>query len=132
MSWVIGTISYYCDCLGGDCDNGTGGACQDCRDNYAHLAWPKLSTTGCDYSCGGHDWKACGNQVLVVDDCKETQQWAEIHDCCTCSPHGCSLEYRCNGVLSCCGAPIADLTESLYIALHGSLADGRTGGSILQ
>src|SRR4030042_6043568 len=97
MSWSYGTLSWYDLCLGGAHDNHSGGACGDCRDNYAHLAWPRISSRGCYYYCITPPNKSCGSLIAVTDECTSLQVWGSVHDCCTCTQAGCSTQGRCWG-----------------------------------
>ncbi len=131
-TYVYGNFSYYCDCLNGSCDTGTGGACGDCNDNYSHIAWPELTTTGCNLDCDDvNPGRGCGTVVVVYDACKGKSSYAAIKDCLPAIWTGCNLNTCCDGS---CGynptyrRPVADLTTSLFRKLHGSLADGRIRG----
>lgn len=128
MAWYYGNATWYCSCLNGSCDTGTGGACGDCKDNYIHVAWPKLSTTGCNYPCNASQpWKACSDIVTLWDLCTNKTSYAGIKDCAPLSAQAaCSINPRCNGVLqSNYKTPLADLTTAAFLTIHGSLTDGR-------
>lgn len=55
-SWFCcGNISSAC---GANCSGSGSGSCGDCRADYKQMAWPNLSTTSCNYTCG-HSCNNC-------------------------------------------------------------------------
>lgn len=132
-TYVYGNLSWYNSCLGGAGDNGSGGACGDCRDAYAHIAWPNLTTTGCNFDCDNvNPGRGCGSVVVVYDKCKNKSKYAAIKDCLPANQQSnCNMGYYCNDTYyynATYKRPIADLTTSLFLSLHGSLNDGRIHG----
>jgi hypothetical protein len=132
MAGYSAHVSWYDKCFGGAHDNGTGGACGDCTDSNNHVAWPNLSTTGCDFDCGVNLWRACGQGVRLDHRsyCSGGGvQNALAKDCCPCQPQGgCNVRPRCNGTTissTIHQSRAADCTTALFIALGGDLlADG--------
>lgn len=124
-----GNFSYYELCLNGRYDTGTGGACGDCDDTMYHLAWPYLNNGTCLYNCGPNPMKSCSTPVYINDSCKAVAEWGYIKDCLPASQQSdCNLCNTCNDVVGCESDyryPVADLTTAFFIALHGSLRDGR-------
>lgn len=131
--WFYGNFTWYCSCLGGSCDTGTGGACGNCRDNYIHVAWTKLSTTGCNFPCNSAlPWKACGDIIVIWGRCQNLTSYSGIKDCAPLSAQAsCSIRPRCNGVIyDGDRTPLADLTRSAFLAIHNNLTDGRIRGAV--
>jgi len=126
MGTATGNITYYCLCHGGACDNGTGGACADCIDNYDEIAWP--NTNGIDESCGlvSH---SCGDVVLTKNICNGSYVTGYIHDHCPCAPQeGCSRTPNCNGSPyydSSYYTVLFDATVGYFLDLNGRLDEGR-------
>ncbi len=138
MAWITGNATWYDSCCNGPgcrCENhqctsncGCGGACGNCDNNANHVAWPNLSTTGCNFHCGTNPAKGCGATIYVYDRCTGTGAFGVIRDCCPCKEAGCNKTPRCNGVpdsSGCCQVPLVDLTQAYFLAIHGGLADGR-------
>lgn len=125
MAIFAGNASWYNLC------NGSNGACAafgyPCNNNYYHVAWPRLSSTGCYRNCAPNPTLVCGDIISTEYLCGVTQ-WAGVRDCCTCDEAGCSLIPRCDGELfmvSGYDRPAIDCTVALFLAMGGDLADGR-------
>ncbi len=117
---IYGNASWYSLC------DGSNGACGDC-DNWAyHLAWPELTTTGCDFDCDDiNPPAACGDIVYIYDYCTEQGYWGKIKDCLpdTANPSNCDLATYCHGnreYQSAFRRAIADLTQGMWYKIHGS------------
>lgn len=131
-TWYDGNVTWY------DLCNGSNGACGNCNDQFRHIAWSHLTTTGCLCNCANIP-KVCGDVVQIIDACSSTAWWGVIKDCCPCSPPktgcssgqlpSCSMTSRCNGaalpVIAGFRTPLADLTTAYFLDLHGNLDDGR-------
>jgi hypothetical protein len=128
MTYIYGNVTYYELCYGGRLDTETGGACQDCYDSAFDIAWPHLTTTGCNDYCTGPG-KVCDDQINVLSYCSWSNHWGTVRDCCPCaSQEGCSQVPRCGGYLlydETYYTPLLDLTSSYFMWLEGDLDDGR-------
>ena len=127
---IQGHVTWYDKCIGGAHDTGTGGACGGCKDgNNAMMAWPNLTTTGCNDHCGTNPGKACEVSLFVKSKCNSNSRYVRIKDCCPCaSQGGCNVTPKCNGspyTNSSYKRLIADLTTATFLALGGSMSDGR-------
>lgn len=130
-----GNVTWYDKCVGGAHDTHTGGACQNCRDSLSMMGWPNLTTTGCSDHCGTSPGKACNVSLSVKNVCNARTRFVSVNDCCPCkSQGGCSTPGKCNGVPY--SNPsytklIADLTTAAFLALGGSMSDGRFPAEIV-
>lgn len=131
MSYVIsGTATWYDSCLGGANDNFSGGACGNCQDGWAHMAWPALSTTGCFDNCGHNCTLACQQVIQTQDQCTALLRDVRAVDCCPCRSQGgsCTLTPYCGGTAvnrPDFKEPLADFTSGMMLDIHGNLTDGR-------
>lgn len=119
MGWIKGNATWYNLC------NGDNGACGGCDNDAAHVAWPNVTTTGCNYHCGTNAPLQCHNWIYVWNQCTNIHTYAQVKDCCPCRPQqGCDRNPTC-GYGGEYRIPIVDLTEGFFIALGGNLDDGR-------
>ncbi|MGH2459204.1 MAG: hypothetical protein ACRDIY_10090 [Chloroflexota bacterium] len=130
MGTATGNATYYCLCFGGSCDNGTGGACGDCNDGSYDIAWAYVySDDSCDEVQHG-----CHTSVSITDVCTTNSYSGSIEDACPCkSQEGCSATPLCSGSSYTdpnYAEPLLDLTTAYFMALDGSLDDGRIPISI--
>jgi len=123
---VYGNASWYSLC------NGSNGACGDCNNWSYHLAWPELTTTGCDFDCDDvNPPAACGSIVYIYDYCTGQGYWGRVKDCLpdTANPSNCNRRTCCKGnceYSSTFRRAIADLTQGMWYKIHGSFwSDGR-------
>lgn len=128
-AFYAGTLAYFTIC------NGSNGSCASygypCSNSSYHLAWPKLSTTNCNYTCASSlPWLACGAQVWVRNDCFNTSLYGQVRTCSTMSLGGCPTTYYCNGSPGSGLKPLLELTSTMFKALGGNLNDGREAGTI--
>jgi hypothetical protein len=126
--FCCGNVSSAC---GKNCAGSGSGACGDCRADKHHMAWPHLSTTGCNVTCDSSCTPpgttfccrtvgklACGNSVSLHNPCLNKSVTATVHDCGPCvhciSPFGCHNRQ----------AVVFDLTPCTFTALGGTLSSG--------
>ena len=113
--WYYGNASYFDSCPIG----------HDCCDNYYDIAYGYYWT---DQACQVLPQRGCYDNVTVFDQCTQNQYYAHLSTQCSCS----SELGSCNGNTMCNGnwdsgttTPILDLTDDLFLYLHGNLTDGR-------
>lgn len=122
--YIYGNASFYCSCLGGSCDNGSGGACGVCNNNANDFAWSYL-TPNCNYSCGTACGLSCGDSAYVYNYCGNAL-YGYAEDCCPCSTQG-----GCPSALPPCyqdsafGYPLLDCTTAFFLNLGGNMDQGR-------
>jgi hypothetical protein len=127
-SWFCcGNISSACgeDCSCKNCYTdctSCSGSCGDCRADYHHMAWAKLSTTNCDYSCCDCcrtiDWRACGYRPYVWNPCQNNTVYTP--KVVTCGPC-----VHCLSTSDCSRkAVVFDVTPCLFTALGAPLSQG--------
>jgi hypothetical protein len=120
-AFYVGHMARYTLC------NGSNGACGNCNNNSNHIAWTKLSTTGCNYCCQcSLPWLACNAQVWVRNDCNNTALYGAVKDCSTMSSGGCRTNSYCNGNLWSGRPALLEVTGGMYLNLGGVISDGRT------
>ncbi len=128
-AFYAGTLAWFSIC------NGSNGSCASygypCNNNSNHVAWPKLSTTSCNYTCvSSLPWLACGAQVWVRNDCFNTSLYGQVRTCSSMSQGGCPTNYYCNGTPGSGLKPMLELTSTMFVALGDNLNDGRERGTI--
>jgi hypothetical protein len=124
MGWIQGEVGYYTLCNG---SNGAYAPTYPCSNSAAHLAWPRLTTTGCYRDCGPNADQICNSPVYVYNQCNTDQGWAYVRDCGT-MDEGCCCEGAWCGGSPYGGAwavPLADLSEGLFLFMGGDEAKGR-------
>jgi hypothetical protein len=112
--WYYGNASYFTSCPVG----------HDCCDGFWDIAYGYLWT---DQSCGKLPKRKCDQYITIKDLCTYKSITLPISTQCSCAAEiGCSAQMRCNGqLLSYRSSPILDLTDDLFLYLHGNLTDGR-------
>ncbi len=122
-SWFCcGNRSSAC---GANCSGSGSGSCGDCRADYRQMAWPNLSTTNCNYTCG-HSCnnccrstvsRACGYRPYVWNPCRNatvyTPKVVDCGPCIHCTTSDCSRV-----------AVSFDVTPCLFTALGAPLSQG--------
>ncbi len=130
MGTATGNATYYCLCLGGSCDNYSGGACADCHDAWDDFAWGYVYS---DDSCGEVQ-HGCHTLANITNVCNNNTLLGAIEDACPCkSQEGCNRTPRCNGsdyTNSAYVEPLLDLTCGYFVDLNGRLDEGRIPISI--
>jgi hypothetical protein len=138
---LLGNATYATLCRGGSDDTGTN-ACKDapgggdCFDDQLHLAWPDVTTVGCNDSCAPLCPRACGEVVQVTNACTSQSVRCMVLDCSPArTQEGCNHTPRCAdpgggpGTVpypdSSYGIPLCQLTTGAFMSLNGRLADGR-------
>lgn len=122
-TFYVGHMARYTLC------NGSNGACPShCNNSSSHIAWTKLSTTGCNYCCYcSLPSLACNTQVWVRNDCiPANAYYGEIRDCSTMSSGGCPTNSYCSGTLWSGRPALLEVTGGFYSLLGGLITDGRT------
>lgn len=120
-TFYVGHMARYTLC------NGSNGACGNCNNSSNHIAWTKLSTTGCNYCCYcSLPWLACNAQVWVRNDCNNVSLYGAVKDCSTMSSGGCGTNSYCNGNLWTGRPALLEVTGGMYMNLGGIISDGRT------
>ncbi len=119
--FCCGNVSSAC---GANCSGSGSGSCGDCRADKLHMAWPNLSTTNCNATCGcGNCCRtigklSCGHSVQVGNPCLNNFVFATVHDCGPCvhcrSPFGCDNR----------SSITFDLTPCLFTKIGGTLSSG--------
>jgi hypothetical protein len=119
MATYNGNASFFTSCPVG----------HDCCDGAFDIAYGYVFT---DQACGLLPQRACDINVIIQDNCKNTLTQLPISTQCSCAAElgSCSGQTRCNGNLEASSTPILDLTEDLFMFLHGSLTDGRVRFSV--
>lgn len=120
--FCCGNISSAC---GADCAGSGGGACGNCRADKLHMAWPVLSTTGCNSTCGcggnccrsGFCALSCGTLVSLYNPCRNKATITAIRDCGPCVH---CVSPPCNNL----DAVTFDLTPCAFTALGAPLTQG--------
>lgn len=123
-----GNATFFC-CgsaatrCGYQCPGATSGACGNCRGDRMQMAWPRLTTTGCDASCVGcclpSDFEGlpCKKAVAVVNLCTNKSVSLTIADC---GPNPRCQSTGCKGYQS----VRFDLTPCAFTAIGGRLDRG--------
>lgn len=114
--WYYGNMSYYTFTCNIDC----------CRSDYHDTMYGHLFT---DQTCGILPQKPCGITITVWDRCKNRSVNTSIRGQCCCANSrclgSCSMQTRCNSSVDGSSTPIVELTDELFMLLHGDLGDGR-------
>jgi hypothetical protein len=119
--------SWFCcgmvaGCGSGSCGAG-GGACGTCRTDRRHMAWPRLSTTGCN-TCNGLDCctslppMPCNSTASVRNPCPDITRTITLKDCGPSAHTHASVGCANRSCL------MFDLTACAFTSVGGSLSAG--------
>lgn len=112
--WYYGNTSYFDSCPVG----------HDCCDGSWDVAYGHWFT---DQSCGVLPQRGCDVWIQIRDLCSGDSTYLPISTQCSCRAETgtCTAPTLCNGSPTGYSAPILDLTDDVFLWLHGSLDDGR-------
>lgn len=112
-----GNASYYDGCPANDPNH----PC--CQGDEEDTAYGHYYT---DQSCGALPDLDCDDPFTLRDTCRDIMVVLKARTQCSCEAEGgCSLPMRCNGSLVGYSEPWVDLTDEMFMMIHGSLSDGR-------